>query len=1642
MKSICTPTRSYIQFFGKVFLLICLLTITQNATATIRYVKASATGAGTSWANASGDLKAIIESSAAGDEVWVAEGDYKTPNDQSFVMMPGVKIYGGFAGTETSLTQRNTSLRISRLLPYDNEVIIKNENNVLTGTALLDGFTISNATLGAVINTNASPAFANCTFSNNQTQYGNGGAMVNTACSPTITNCVFTQNSGDMGGAVLNYQNCSASFTNCTFSNNTSRNGGGALLNSTNGTPSFTNCTFIANKTTYGSGGCIYTIFNSPLFVNCTFTNNIAPVNGGVMYSQPSGSPITITGCTFTGNTATQSGGCLYNLGANHQITNCTFKGNSAKDGGAIYQSSYLLLLTNSVITGNTSSNEGGGVFLAAPTVGSSIVNSTIAGNTATTSGGGIMNRANNITIRNSIIYNNNTGLTNGSGAPTINNSLIQGIADNTNGNISGAVDPLFINPLTPGLSTSGDYRLQPCSPAVNKGNNSYYTSAVATDPDGNTRIYNNGIIDMGAYERTNTSPVTVTASSGIVYVKAGATGTGQSWDCATGNLQAAINAAGNGNQVWVAEGDYKVENDQPYVMMPGVKIYGGFAGTETSLTQRDWLLHISRLLPFDNEAIINNYNNGLSNTAVLDGFTIANVIQSAVININSSPTFNNCTFNNNRAAPAGGGIYNENASTVITNCLFTNNRASAGAGICSKSSTTVITNCTFRNNNGSDGAGIYLENGSYTITGCSFSGNVGYSGGGLYILSSSGVIANCNIKGNSAESGGGIYAAYGNDMIINCLLSGNTGSAQGGGIYCFSNLQVINCTISGNTAPTSGGIFNFSSRTLTIRNSIIYNNNTGGTYTTTNATIRNSIVQGRTANTDPLFVNPLAPGLSTGGDYRLQPCSPAINKGDNSYYTSTITTDLDSNARFYNNGIVDMGAYERTGEPPIIASGGVIYVKPGAIGTGQSWDCATGDLQAAINGAVSGNQLWVAGGTYIPNRRFDATGTLSPGDRNNAFALKNDVKVYGGFAGTETALSNRDLSLTANASILSGDLSSNDNGFNNNSENTLHVVMSTGNTNTTVLDGFTIQGGNCDGGGGAGIACSNSTAAFTNLIIKGNAGRYGAGLHIGNSSPTITNSFIIGNAGFYGGGIMNSNGGPILTNVLISGNTAVEQGGGMYSEWAVAPILTNVTIAGNTSTHGAGGAMYNNLGPAMQLRNCIVYGNSSGIYNNNGTPGIQYSLVQGETSTANGNIAGTVNPSFVNQPAAGLNTGGNYTLQVCSPAINAGSNIFFNTGQLPDLSAITIELNRANRNQGIAIDMGVYEYTGDPAAASQLGNNGDISTTTIAGSTSYIANSTSCRLLATLQPTGANALTGSVNTNVWVENAQPADYVKRHYQVTPVSNAANATGRATLYFTQAEFNAYNAVNAGKLPTGPTDVAAFTAITIRQYTGVSSNSSGLPNTYTAGPFLINPNVNDIIWNATYSRWEVSFDFTGYSGFFLTGEMSTLPVTLISFNGHQYNGYNQLQWETANEVNVKHFILERSHDGNSYTSIATIPAGSNSYSYKGYTSFSGKIYYRLRMVDNDGEFTYSPIVTLSSNGTSVVGIYPNPASDKVYISTGSEVLQHTARLYTVSGQLLQTITITSGYQAIPVQQLKSGLYLLQFDNGTTVKFIKK
>jgi uncharacterized protein (DUF2141 family) len=172
----------------------------------------------------------------------------------------------------------------------------------------------------------------------------------------------------------------------------------------------------------------------------------------------------------------------------------------------------------------------------------------------------------------------------------------------------------------------------------------------------------------------------------------------------------------------------------------------------------------------------------------------------------------------------------------------------------------------------------------------------------------------------------------------------------------------------------------------------------------------------------------------------------------------------------------------------------------------------------------------------------------------------------------------------------------------------------------------------------------------------------------------------------------------------------------------------------------------------------------------------------------------------------------------------------------------------------------------------------------------------------------------------------------------------------------------------------------------------------------------------------------------------------MPLHLLSFNGSKQAGYNQLQWQTAGEINTKRFELEMGSDGRNFVKIASISAtgsGSNNYSIIDKAVYSGKVFYRLKMVDADGRFTYSQVIWINNERAGGVSIYPNPVTDVLNINIGNaKILKTNAGVYDANGRLLQTILINSNQQQINVQPLAKGVHLIKFADGTVESFIKK
>ncbi len=417
----------------------------------------------------------------------------------------------------------------------------------------------------------------------------------------------------------------------------------------------------------------------------------------------------------------------------------------------------------------------------------------------------------------------------------------------------------------------------------------------------------------------------------------------------------------------------------------------------------------------------------------------------------------------------------------------------------------------------------------------------------------------------------------------------------------------------------------------------------------------------------------------------------------------------------------------------------------------GNSWATALPDLQFALRGAAlhGGNvEVWVRKGIYYP------TGGT---DRTVSFKVPTNLRLYGGFAGTEATLAER-TAARVNVTYLSGNIGN----TGSSADNSFTVVDAKNTTFSTLVDGFFITSGNASGTGGndgrgAGIRMDGGLAVFrTCNIINNMATVAGAGAHSQGGAPTFVDCVFFNNdcTNGEGGAIYNNNvgslldvwncqflgnrsggpGGAILcagapsrvVNCLFSGNYSLTGGGAIYATGATANVLVHSsTFSRNASGQSVGG-MYIRNGADLTMHSTILWGNldansttveqkqlSMDSLGSGSTYTMTYSTVQG-LQIFNGVGCNGTDPQFVNALGADGVAGNfddNLRLRNDSTMINAGNTpvIPFDTFDV-DGNGVTneilpIDLDRKPRRQLAAshpvtgvgpapcVDRGAYEF-------------------------------------------------------------------------------------------------------------------------------------------------------------------------------------------------------------------------------------------------------------------------------------------------------------------------------------------------------------
>ena len=435
------------------------------------------------------------------------------------------------------------------------------------------------------------------------------------------------------------------------------------------------------------------------------------------------------------------------------------------------------------------------------------------------------------------------------------------------------------------------------------------HTFAVGNDATNSSAFnYENTIDDIVFYKEDLTAAEVTTIYNErlpmTIYVDKDATGAndGTSWaDAFTSLKNATVFATLPGDEIWVADGTYTPDassRTSSFRIFAGVSLYGGFNGTETALSQRDWRT---------NEVILSGDLSGNDNSNVdySEATRSENSYRVVVIDgdntlidgVTVSGGHGNLPSNNNY--DRGSAIRKENDVNImdVKNCIIENNTANGFSGIMAEFSsssthTVNIENCIFRNNQSRYGSSIVVTalagTGTAMVSNCLMTGNQAVNTSFAPGISGSAAFFD-------TRAGSTLTASLINCTVIDNVDSGTSANTELAPVAVrrydgILNFTAVNCAFEGNSAAKSFGRLNSTNCPTSASLSNNRRPDTGVQFCTATSTNESSV------------------GLNLGTDFRPVAGSSSIDAGDNSVAVGT--EDIDGNDRILG-GTIDIGAFE-----------------------------------------------------------------------------------------------------------------------------------------------------------------------------------------------------------------------------------------------------------------------------------------------------------------------------------------------------------------------------------------------------------------------------------------------------------------------------------------------------------------------------------------------------------------------------------------------------------------------------------------------------------------------------------------------------------------------------------------------------------
>ncbi|MBL9147841.1 MAG: VCBS repeat-containing protein [Phycisphaerae bacterium] len=1016
-------------------------------------------------------------------------------------------------------------------------------NNVATGPG---GYYVSFNSGGAIWGDQASIILTGApnTFEGNSAQQGGAIALRNSTLD--ATNAVFFDNDAKLGGAIFR-ETQAVTLTSCTFEQNVALADGGAIFDSSGSAPvtingsTFTSNVasrggaihgnsqggpFIINGSTFTSnqslstltnegGGAI--VFTGGTITDSEFVSNSALHDGGAVSA---GLDAKLVACTFTKNSANASGGALV---ARDTVTidGCVIEGNSAAYGGGLVLrgSGSNPRIKNTLIIDNYASASGGGIFVES---GSGLVATTrIAGNTAVDSGGGVSRPSNGKTTLVSCLVSGNSASSGGAGLAGTNGGTLRWVGCTIVGNTATGL----------GGGLRADVGVHEISGTILWANSDSAGSIQSSQISGPSNWL---AIDHSCVQGwTGSIPGAGNIGSNPLFV----------------DLDGADDTFGTlDDSAIVAERSPCLDAAVSSALPPDTSdldLDGNL--TELSPLDLDGGVRVSNFVMDMGAAEIQS----IIGPGVYIGppggswFTAANWAGNAVPSPTTDVSISVQVLIGSAGAvaksveiAAGGALVMNGSSTLTASSLS----VSSGGSLTMNSLSTLtapsiafVSGSTFTWNGGT----MVVSAGGNLVSAASISYGCGASnaflrleGGAVATMPSLTMCQRANLRGT-----GTVNANVSNGGIIAPGITPATGSIQ----------------IVGNYSQSSGGKVEFDVASYA----------PGAAYDTLSVT-GTATIAGALKTT---VTNTAAPSILSIPVLTAQSISGSFSSVVQTDPPGTLVAGL-----FVGPSAVEIG---------VTSSAPRLFVSSGSSsgGDGASWSSSLPHLQDAIlatrlapPGLV--DEIWVASGSYLPTEVVE---DLPPNtERSASFLLPSGVALYGGFAGTESAVEERNIA--ANPTILAGDVLGNDESDEDaNADNLFHVVLAIDAGAGTVLDGFIVAAGNADGGGtwavGAGIRSVDSTLLIRNSSFTGNRTIDGGALFIDGGAVTIESCSFLGNmAESPVGGTFEERGGAcrlesgtlIVTNSIFNLNSA-SAGGAIAAGNGSSLSITGSTFTTNT---------------------------------------------------------------------------------------------------------------------------------------------------------------------------------------------------------------------------------------------------------------------------------------------------------------------------------------------------------------------------------------------------------------------------------------------------------------------------------------------